>query len=548
MFIFLLSAFVLINSGFDNKIDSLEHALNKTEMHDTTRINTLNELAWELRITERERASEYSRQAMVLAEKTNFKKGIEAVYRTLASLNYNQGNYSMALEYHFKTLKLAEELGNKTEIAAILGNIGLVYKEQANFPNALKYFFEALKKDEEQGNKKGIARHLGNLGNVYNTQADYPKALSYYFRSLKMKEDLGDKEEIAKTLGNIGAVYLNQLNHSKALKYYFRALKIGEELGDKKGIALRLGNIGIVYYDQADYTKAIDYYFRALKVAEELGDKNRIAIWLGNIGNVYNKKAVIQKTEEVRASLFKKAVEYYLKALEMDEDLAAKNLIVINLGNLGALYITTGKFKEAEEILKRSLAIADTIGSLDDIRVGHQHLTRLYDTTGRTLLAFEHYKKYCAAKDSIFNEEKSKDIGKLEMQHELEIAEFERQKRAEEETRLAKIEKVREDKIGYSFILIAVLALLGGVTLLVRISIPQSLLQIATTVPFLLLFETVIVFMNPYIEQFAANDPAWKLGSNFLLSLVIYPIHERVERFVRRRVGRVTKKTPTLYR
>jgi len=121
-------------------------------------------------------------------------------------------------------------------------------------------------------------------------------------------------------------------------------------------------------------------------------------------------------------------------------------------------------------------------------------------------------------------------------------------KKEEEETRLAKLEKTREDKIGYSFILIAVLALLGGVTLLVRISIPQSLLQIATTVPFLLLFETVIVFMNPYIEQFAANDPAWKLGSNFLLSLVIYPIHERVERFVRRRVGRVTKKTPTLYR
>ncbi|OFY66436.1 MAG: hypothetical protein A3H98_09305 [Bacteroidetes bacterium RIFCSPLOWO2_02_FULL_36_8] len=534
IFLVGFSVFVL---SWQNKTDSLKAELKKN-IADTTRINTLNALFSQYINSAPDTAFDYAQKALEFSKNIKWKKGLANSFHSIGHYYYTQADYPNAIKFWFIALRINEKLKDKPGISRSLGNIGSIYTNQSNYPMALEYYFRALKIDEELLNKNGIARHLGNIGNVYKDQTDYPKALDYYLRALKVDEESGKKIGIATDLGNIGIIYSEQKEYSKALDYYLRALKIREEIGAKNLIASTLGNIGNLYYSLSDYPKALEYYFRALKTGEEIGDKNRIAILLLNIGNVYNDQVELSSEGSIKTENIKKALYYYFQALKMDKELSAKNLFSLTLCNIGSLYTKTGKFNEAEEYLKYSLAIADTLGSLERISLGHQIISVLYDTTGRTQLAFEHYKKYIAAKDSIFNEEKSKDIGKLEMKHELEIAEFERHKKEEEETRLAKLEKTREDKIGYSFILIAVLVLLGGVTLLVRISLPQSLLQIATTVPFLLLFETVIVFMNPYIEQFAANDPAWKLGANFVLSLVIYPIHERVERFVRRRVGR----------
>ena len=175
----------------------------------------------------------------------------------------------------------------------------------------------------------------------------------------------------------------------------------------------------------------------------------------------------------------------------------------------------------------------------------HEALSHLYDTLAQTSnikyqtsnfykLAYEHYKKYDTAKDTLFNEEKSKEIGKLEFKHEMEIAEFLRKQKEEQEAETARIEKAREDKIGYTLMLVGFIGLLAMLIMLSRLTLPTAVIQIATTIPFLLLFETAIVFMDPYIEGFAENAPGWKLAANFFLVLLLYPIHNTAERRLKR--------------
>ncbi len=327
---------------------------------------------------------------------------------------------------------------------------------------------------------KGKANAYNNLGNVDREQGNYPKALDYFFKALKIDEELHNKEGMAKRLGNIGNVYKDQGDPAKALDYDFRALKMAEEVGDKNGIAADLGNIGIVYFNQGDYSKALDYYFKALKIKEEIGNKYGIANTLGNIGSAYSDQAdkLTANHSPQKDSLKQKALDYFFKALKMDEELGDQNGIEINLGNIGSLYTDINKYAEAEKYLLDALKLEKEIGDLNDERQIEEVLTNLYTKTNRDQLALEHYKKAMALKDTLFNEEKNKEITRKEMNYEFEKKAAAAAAAAEKQQAVAEAEKRKQQVILYSVIggLLVVLLFAGFVFRSLRITRKQKLI------------------------------------------------------------------------
>jgi tetratricopeptide (TPR) repeat protein len=404
-------AFLLCSDSLfsqQNSIDSLKNILTHS-IDDTSKINTLNILSWELRNIDPDTAITLSTQALQISQRSQWTKGIANSARQIGWFNYLKGDYRLGLNHLLRALTAYEEmiassdpsltLEGKTGKSRTLGNIGTIYQVQSDYPKAVDFYFKALKMDEELSNKIGIARNLGNIGTLYHEQSDYSKALAYYLKALKIREELGDKGQIALILGNIGTVFNEQKDYSKALDYYFKALKIYEETGNKNGIAAYLGNIGVVYGDQGDYQKASDYYFRALKINEEIGNKSGTAMLLSNIGSHYIKK---------------------------------------------------GDFKEAEIYLKRSLALADSINARGIIKADHQNLSQLYDTTGKTALAFFHFKQFIAARDSMNSEENQKNQVRTEMNYEFEKKESLAKAEQDKKDALAAEEKQRQKVILYA--------------------------------------------------------------------------------------------------
>ena len=101
------------------------------------------------------------------------------------------------------------------------------------------------------------------------------------------------KKATSQSHHNLGEFNRRIGNYSLALDHNFKALKIREDLvgkqntpafastsakamADKKAMAATIGNIGNVYVNQGDYPKALEYYFKALKIDEELGNKKGI--------------------------------------------------------------------------------------------------------------------------------------------------------------------------------------------------------------------------------------------------------------------------------
>ena len=407
-----------------SRIDSLKIQLTR-DTDDTVKINHLNELAWELLNVSPDSASLLSSQALQLAEMQRFDRGIANSYYLLAAGRYFNGDFVIGLENAKKALSIYERLQDKMGQSKSLRLTGLIYKEQSDFINALDFQSKALQIDQELGDKGAIGSDLSNLGIVYISQGDYTKALDYYFKALRIAEKIGNKNLIANNLTNIGMAYDVHADYEKALEYHFKALTINEELGNKFKMATILGNIGLAYQNQRNYSSASDYYLRALKLSEELGDKNSMGRHSGNIASLYYDQ-----------NDYSNALIYYTKALKLVTETGDKLASSVWQGNIGRLYIKTGEFKKAEDELTQSIAVLDSLGSIDYLRQFEENLSQLYDTMGNYHLALVHYKKAMVLKDSLFNQEKNKEITRKELNYEFDKKEA-----------LAKAEQEKKDAV-----------------------------------------------------------------------------------------------------
>ncbi|MES2139576.1 MAG: tetratricopeptide repeat protein [Bacteroidota bacterium] len=369
----------------------------------------------------------------------------------------NAGSYDSALlnakaALQISTLIADQDISSDSKqsiqkgIAATYSNIGLVHWRQSEFPQALDHYLKALKIYEELGYKNKIAGIQGNIAGIYLSQGNHTKALGYYFKVLKAFEELGDKNKMATAYGGIGNIYGEQKQPLKALDYYFKALEIYEEAGDENGMATWFLNIGVVYFHLKDYPKALDYYFKALKIDEKLEDKNGIAYIFANIGLVYHNQAVLIQNSNKKESdlLFSKALDYNFKSLKINEEFGNKNLIAVMLGNIGSLYTNQKRYKEAEKYLLQSLKIDTAIAFLAHTEETHELLSQLYTKTGNYQKALEHYQNAMLAKDSIFNEEKNKDITRKEMNYEFEKKEAALKAEKEKQDILTAAERKRQ--------------------------------------------------------------------------------------------------------
>ena len=424
---------------------------------------------------------------------TNHVKLLQNLSYTYYSINPDKG-----IENGNKGVELAKKIDWQMGGADSYNSLAINNAVKSDYPKALEYFLRSLEIYEELGNKSGIATALANIGSIYDYQSDYPKALEYILRSLEIYEELGDKKGIADALSNIGIIYDNQSDYPKALKYYMRSLEIREELEDKRGIATSLNNIGLIYMNQSDYSKALEYLLRSLEIKEEIGDKSGIASAVGNIGFLYftlSQDSVSINPSELNefvsinnAVNLNNAINYLIEAIQVYEEIGEVNFRSGILKNLADAYELKGDFKKALEA------------------------TNL------------HHK----LKDSVFNQEKTKEIANLTAQREL----IEADRQAEKEAQIQAEKISRRNNIQYLSISM-ILLFLGFIMMLNgKIQMPEWLARSLVFVTFILLFEFILVVIDPITDDYSEGEPLVKLSINLAIAFILYPMHQFFSRRV----------------
>ncbi|MEI7896586.1 MAG: adenylate/guanylate cyclase domain-containing protein [bacterium] len=287
------------------------------------------------------------------------------------SYEYYLQNSRKGIETGLSGAVLAEKLNYSHGLIFCLISTGACYWAVAEYPKALETLLRALKLAEETKNKSGIARASGNLGNVYAELPNYPKALEYYNKALTIAVEMNDIRGMARNQGNIGTICKEMQSYPKALEYYSKALKNYEAAGEKRGISVTLANIGWVYADLSKYPDALVSYSRSLKIAKKIGERRVMMYDYGNIGEVYYKMATDTSagyrhsrdtlSESKKKSYLKLSIEYTGNAAEIAADINADKQLFSWYLNLSHAYKQLEDWEKAYRYAQLSYVTKDSV-------------------------------------------------------------------------------------------------------------------------------------------------------------------------------------------
>lgn len=270
----------------------------------------------------------------------------------------------------------------------------------SNPVKALDYTREALALSTEIKDLKGMAASYNNFGVAYKNQGILYKSLQYYFKSLKIYEDLGNTEGIATTKNNIATIYSIKGDYEEAKKNLEESYKLFVKLGDEKKIIGSLNNLGNLYSDLKMFDKASELFDQAYKLSEKVGSP--ISDPLNNMGNVY-----------FRQGDFQRAVDHYLKALEIQRKNNDRLGILNTVSNIGIAYTKAKQPKQALVYLNEAKAMTNELNAFSSLPAILKNQSENYYRLGSNKLAYETFVQYDSAREEIYGEESSRNIAKI---------------------------------------------------------------------------------------------------------------------------------------
>jgi signal transduction histidine kinase len=346
-------------------VDSLEK-LTLTQK-DSALVQTLNELTWQYRMIDKDKAIDYGNKAIEAGKKINFYKGIAQGYNDMGIIYFDKENYDTAIMLYNKAIQIRQQLKDEKGIAKLYNKIGIVYQKQGLFDKALENQFKALSIFEKAADKIGISYSLNNIGIINQNMGLYEKAIEFQEKSILIKEEIGDKYGLSGSYVNIGNNYLNLKQYKKAESYYNKAIDITRIIGDKEYLSNALNNIGNLYIQTGELSQAIPPILESYKLRDSLHDTKGMVSCLNNLADIY----IQQKLYDSAEKKLNLGLSMGLKAVNCKPE-------------LNKIYFTLAKLFEAKGENDRALAM---------------------------------YKLYSTSKDSLYTDELSQKFAELDTRY-----------------------------------------------------------------------------------------------------------------------------------
>lgn len=270
-------------------------------------IDSLNELAWQLRDGDPVRALTYAREARELADSSGYAMGKCEAYSKEGVILKNVGLYKEALARYLDALNCLPET-EEASLAALYNNIANVYERFDSVGIAIDYYKKSLSIRSAMKDTLGTASVHNNLGIAYRGEGQDSLALDSYLASLDNYSKARDSCGMGMVYHNIGSLYLylrneEDINLDRVKYYYDLSLPLRKKHCSEMSLAgLYLAMGAWAFYD-GQYQLAIDsFHSKSLKIGLGGGNYNLIKEAHFNIAESYK---ALGKTDSAYAHLAK---------------------------------------------------------------------------------------------------------------------------------------------------------------------------------------------------------------------------------------------------
>jgi len=397
---------------------------------------------------------------------------------------------------------------------------GLIY----NLEKALPIIVEHKMSDISTG-------ALMNLGNFSKWSGNYQKAMGYYYQLLGLPETADKIKLQAELHYQLAEIYLLQKDTSSSISKIEAIFDLEKNKGlNYRGVTHTNSArefLGLIYLAQNKFDLAQNLFLDGLNKAEF---NNHIANAYLNLcklkvaqGDIDSALYYISQSEII----FERMENKYKRKKQQEVDIAYHYALCYfhKKDYQTALKRATyaNKIANIALFVERKKDISFLLYEIYKIRNDHKNA-----------LAF--HEQYTSIKDSLVNESNIKELTQLEMKHEYNRKELNR-KQQEKEAKRKEIEKqkiledqlARRDNLQYSGIVIFVFVLFMLVFALGKFNISNKIIEGITFFMFLLVFEFILLFIDPIIAKHIYNAPLLILAVNAGIAILITPIHQILE-------------------
>ena len=218
------------------------------------RIDVINDLVWEIALTDGERAQRLAREALDRARELEYERGIAYGLRNSGYFHMMGTRLEESRVESGEAARLLEKLGEDRGLATATDTLFIVARGLGEFEAAIDYAHRTLKLYQKVGDRRGEAWANHSLGWLYCDMRDYDQAEGYLERSLELFDDYG--VGIARSLGRLGDLYLETGRLDQARTTLTRTVEVAEASNVPVVIGGALQELGQTLLQQREYDLA----------------------------------------------------------------------------------------------------------------------------------------------------------------------------------------------------------------------------------------------------------------------------------------------------
>jgi signal transduction histidine kinase len=293
--------------------------------------------------------------------------------------------------------------------------------EKTKNDSALNFINLAIESAAEAGLMSQVSIALQKKGNFYMSGEDFTSATACFLDAIRIEEKLMNESRIAHLCEAIGHVYYLQEIFGKILEYNEKALSIYQKLNDTLGISTALSHIASAHLSRefcerrsqeqiiVDKETGIKYLKQVMLLCLKTGNKEGVANTNLNIGAAYNRMG----KPEIALGYAVKAQDYYLEQKDSSS-------ISSNSFYLGNIYNRLQKYELALKCFKSAEYISERTNEKEGIQFLYEALAQTHANLKDYKDALKYYTQYMTIRDSVYNNEKSRQIFELETRYQTE--------------------------------------------------------------------------------------------------------------------------------
>lgn len=395
---------------------------------------------------------------------------------------------------------------------------GISFYLKGDILKALTYYEMEYAINLELNDSFRISNSIGNMARVYSDRGKQDIALEMYLSEINVFKNALTDERLSYTYYNIGVIYQEMNRHEDALEFISKGLASAQKGNVKRAIGLNYSGFAESYKALGNYKKASEYLRKSIAITRQIGDMRGYTTGLMTLGEI-----------QIIEGALDSAVANFNHALHIAQEMKDKTMQCAAFVRLGKVQLQMGKLSLAESNATSSLIIAQKIERPVSVNNSARLLKEIFWEQGMAKQALEMYELEVAMSDTMKSTKLTQQIAE---------ADFEKAQylKKQDELEFARInaEKIsRRNGIQYSIIGTVILLIFGLLIILVRIKPPQWVIELMVFLPFLILFEFMLVVSDPIIETLSDGIPILKLTFNVLIAAAIFPLHGFFERFLK---------------